>query len=847
MLERMVELRDAVKTTIASINKKDLPVLTEEEWSTCSELVTALKPFEDVTRAISGEHYLTGSKVVGLTNGLISVCRKMLNEPFNDTTNRVLNKLLSALKTRMVNIEQSKTIALTSLLDSRFKLAVFKDQTAAEEIKKHCSQLMARIWIEQQQNRPTMTTINPVSDTNIDVVSSEAGEVNREQPKFSVWEDLDLMIASKKPTVITINGGNISESDHIINNINYHYKTNYDPRKSEDTDTSATKDTVPNPDIYLNPIASSSNRNYPENEHSQSIKILKPVTNTLPPLLTKAFYNHLKTPSAISSSEWRKFYQEKENDKKIKILDIAKKKEERERLRGNKQKKTAKAKETKTKQKKPKKKQNTKISEKISCADCNEAIQKTMTKKNIGCDLCDKWYHKKCTTFVDTPYYIAAVQDYKCDKCSDRSGVEEVYTERDRCLQEIAEMCADLTLAPPPKKRRTISKEKQIIELGRNMRDNHSSVYVKSETRDKTEVVEVDHSYVILPEHRGEEVIVDNVVAEEVESIQNTPYIPRTLGKAEDNKKQIMGMFIYPKFLAMSNRFRSLTQKKLEEAILNLTDTEDELDGELDELDEDDLDVSHMPVELEDGVVIQPEESTSIHPATSAAQAATRFENEAENSLVDDSINDPNFSPSSEDSDCESNERSSNSTESHESQNIFGITSNVINNIENLPYDNYGENSKAELKNERIGKTVTEDFCYFFVSLVKNFARHIKRNHSVESEVQKILSLPADCKPRKDLITTLRKRGNFLNNNRIQKPVKKPNLTNTILVPCSNCLGFYSSKMLWRHRKQCPGATKTNSKIDGQNILLKGLRVDPELQQKVFPRMGPDEISMAAK
>ncbi|CAG9836290.1 unnamed protein product [Diabrotica balteata] len=99
-----------------------------------------------------------------------------------------------------------------------------------------------------------------------------------------------------------------------------------------------------------------------------------------------------------------------------------------------------------------------------------------------------------------------------------------------------------------------------------------------------------------------------------------------------------------------------------------------------------------------------------------------RFESEAENSPVDDSINDPNFSPSSEDSDCELNERSSNSTESHDNQNILGITSNVINNIKNLPYDNYGENSKAELKKERIGNKITEDFCYFCGSLVKNFA-----------------------------------------------------------------------------------------------------------------------------
>ncbi|XP_072398053.1 uncharacterized protein [Diabrotica undecimpunctata] len=144
-------------------------------------------------------------------------------------------------------------------------------------------------------------------------------------------------------------------------------------------------------------------------------------------------------------------------------------------------------------------------------------------------------------TLKDHLFLLLDIWKKKTEADQKRSGVEEMYSERDKCLQEIADMCADLTLAPPPKKRRAISKEKQIIELGRKMRDNHSSVYIESETRDSTQLVEVDHSYVILPEHQAEEVVVENVVAEEVESMQNTPYIPRTLGKAEENKKQIMG------------------------------------------------------------------------------------------------------------------------------------------------------------------------------------------------------------------------------------------------------------------------------------------------------------------
>lgn len=112
MTGTVVELKDAVKTTIALINK-DIPVLSEEEWLTCSELVIALSPFEQVTRNISGEKYLTGSQVIPLTNGLISVCSKMMKEKFQATTVTVVNELLKGLKARMNNIDSSKTIGPT--------------------------------------------------------------------------------------------------------------------------------------------------------------------------------------------------------------------------------------------------------------------------------------------------------------------------------------------------------------------------------------------------------------------------------------------------------------------------------------------------------------------------------------------------------------------------------------------------------------------------------------------------------------------------------------------------------------------------------------------------------------
>jgi len=54
MLNRFVELETTVKATVAIIDA-DLHILTPEEWKICKELCLVLKPFDEVTKIISGE------------------------------------------------------------------------------------------------------------------------------------------------------------------------------------------------------------------------------------------------------------------------------------------------------------------------------------------------------------------------------------------------------------------------------------------------------------------------------------------------------------------------------------------------------------------------------------------------------------------------------------------------------------------------------------------------------------------------------------------------------------------------------------------------------------------------
>lgn len=115
-------------------------------------------------------------------------------------------------------------------------------------------------------------------------------------------------------------------------------------------------------------------------------------------------------------------------------------------------------------------------------------------------------------------------------------------------------------------------------------------------------------------------------------------------------------------------------------------------------------------------------------------------------------------------------------------------------------------NSKNKIVCQRIKSKYTSnpDFCYFYEDKVKNFARHIERNHSEEVEVQKILNLPSKSLKKNRALAYLRKKGNYIiNASTFFKPVHKSLLNNSEenYIACPFCLGFYFKKLLWKHQK----------------------------------------------
>ncbi|XP_049318602.1 zinc finger BED domain-containing protein 4-like [Bactrocera dorsalis] len=179
MIERFVKVEDAVKSTVALIDK-ELPRISPEEWLLLKDLLTVLKPFEYTTKEISGQKYCTGSMVIPIVNGLKSVFTRWAKaNTYVDPVKAVTFELLNGINERIGNTERSNTLDMASFLDPCFKNFAFSDPTIADMYKNRIIADVGRIIQEAQANEPQ--------------------EPQVETSEFSIWSYIDSNIASNKP------------------------------------------------------------------------------------------------------------------------------------------------------------------------------------------------------------------------------------------------------------------------------------------------------------------------------------------------------------------------------------------------------------------------------------------------------------------------------------------------------------------------------------------------------------------------------------------------------------------------------------------------------------------------
>ena len=163
---------------IERVYSKDLPTLDPEEWKILRELFNILKPYEDVTKVISGEKYCTSSLVIPLCNGLKNVLSRLLRNPFSDAAMNVLKALQEGLEKRLGNVQKSNTLTLATFLDPRFKQIVLG--SVGDDVKKVINLVAQKISEEF-----TTTEIQE--------------SIEREENDLSIWFDVDKIVSTAQP------------------------------------------------------------------------------------------------------------------------------------------------------------------------------------------------------------------------------------------------------------------------------------------------------------------------------------------------------------------------------------------------------------------------------------------------------------------------------------------------------------------------------------------------------------------------------------------------------------------------------------------------------------------------
>lgn len=151
MLDRLYEQQQAVVTVLCLLGKNTL-CFSKEEWSHISQAIEALKPFEEATREMSGEQYLTISKVIPL----VCLLQKAATSA-GQKGNTLASLLAMQCKRRFQNIEHNHTLAASTFLDPRFKNMSFvtlemlkpSNQSSSERCK-HWQQA-SPLFVHQQQ------------------------------------------------------------------------------------------------------------------------------------------------------------------------------------------------------------------------------------------------------------------------------------------------------------------------------------------------------------------------------------------------------------------------------------------------------------------------------------------------------------------------------------------------------------------------------------------------------------------------------------------------------------------------------------------------------------------------
>lgn len=220
MLERVVLLEMALRHSLAVTNSEHEP-LTAYEWTVCRELCELLEPCAEVTTEMSGESYITASKVIPITRGLASSIKRISNSSDDGVVKPVAKKILTGIDTRFPDLEKRRTFALCTFLDPKFKHHMFENRDTIETTKRMAiEQVNALIINQKPANQHQEEEIRNQLEVSTD------NHQPQKKRKVSIWDDYQQTINKVKPTTGNTYSLAVLEVQRYMDDIPLDHKVN---------------------------------------------------------------------------------------------------------------------------------------------------------------------------------------------------------------------------------------------------------------------------------------------------------------------------------------------------------------------------------------------------------------------------------------------------------------------------------------------------------------------------------------------------------------------------------------------------------------------------------------------
>lgn len=192
MLQRLIEIKAPITAVMSSLPKAP-QMLCADEWLAIEDCLPVLKPFDLMTKSLSGEKYVTLSTIIPLVRGLQYSLNQVTCQ--SDIGKKLKTDLSGIISRRLSGYEKNKISAKATFLDPRYKKQAFGSKENADNAEK---------WVLEELGNYIARTAVQVStadeaETNENTIRTESANVDVDN---MLWEYFDKKVA-ESATVIS--------------------------------------------------------------------------------------------------------------------------------------------------------------------------------------------------------------------------------------------------------------------------------------------------------------------------------------------------------------------------------------------------------------------------------------------------------------------------------------------------------------------------------------------------------------------------------------------------------------------------------------------------------------------